>query len=177
MGPYGSSNVKTLLLQFWFFFDDTFSQCSHWQSSQKLRIVGVRRQSVCGPTEHVFSETIMWINAKFCAKAAIHMIKPLDWWNVSGSANFKTLLLPKLCDFFSSTLFLDISCGSPHTTSRHFEISNCIKKKKIESFVNMGPYWSESAKTLLLVQLSFFNQTFSECSLWQSAQKLLIEIL
>ncbi len=29
MGPYGSENFKTLLLlQFWFFFDQTFSECS-----------------------------------------------------------------------------------------------------------------------------------------------------
>ncbi len=29
MGPYGSENFKTLLLlQFWFLFDQTFSECS-----------------------------------------------------------------------------------------------------------------------------------------------------
>ena len=42
--------------------------------------------------------------------------------------------------------------------------------QKIEIFVNMEPYGSESFKTLLLQLLFFFNQTFSECSLWQSSQ-------
>ncbi len=39
-----------------------------------------------------------------------------------------------------------------------FYISNFNLKKKIETFVNMGPYGRENFKTLLLVQLWFFFQ-------------------
>ena len=48
----------------------------------------------------------------------------------------------------------------------------------IEIFVNVGPEGRNYFKTLVFLQLRFFlNQTFSQCSLGQSSQKLLIGIL
>ena len=44
MGPYGSENFKTLLLQLQFFFNQTFSTYSLWQSSQNLLIVILKFQ-------------------------------------------------------------------------------------------------------------------------------------
>ena len=56
--------------------------------------------------------------------------------------------------------------GLTKVTSWHFDILNLkVFFKKIEIFVNMGPYGSGHFKTLLPQLLFFLDETFSEYSL------------
>ncbi len=90
-----------------------------------------------------------------------------------GPWKFKTLFLQVMVPF-QGNFFLNISCGSPHKSCL-YEFWNFIslKKKRLFFFVNMGV---KITKPLLQLWL-FSNQTFSEVSLWQSLQKLLIGML
>ncbi len=79
MGPYGSENFKTLLLQLQFFFNQTFSTYSLWQSSQNLLIEIWKFQ--------ILKKIEIFLNMRPC-----------------GSENFKTLLLLQFWLLFDQTV-------------------------------------------------------------------------
>ncbi len=88
-------------------------------------------------------------------------------WDPMEVKNFKTLLLSTVINLFQPILswnFLWQSSEKLLLDILKFWISKF--SKKIEIFVNMGPYGSENFITLPLLQLLLFcNQTSSECSL------------
>ena len=90
-----------------------------------------------------------------------------------GSENAKTLPLPQVWFFFNQPFSKYSLLHSSQTLL--IGILNCLKKNEI--FVNMGPYGSETFKAPILLQWWFFvNQTFSECCMEQTWQKLPHEI-
>ena len=78
--------------------------------------------------------------------------------SVIGSESSQRLL------FFSNQTFCE--CSLLWQSSQKYILGFWI------FFLNMGPHGRENFKTLLLIQLWFFFNQTSECSLWQSSQKI-----